>query len=228
MIKTVLLDLDDTILDFKKAEAEALRQTLIELNIEPKESTIKRYSLINESLWKMLEKGQIERSRLLVKRFEILFEELGVEQCGKTAWIIYESLLSSGHFFVDGAVEVLEELKDNYDLYIVSNGTATVQEKRIKSADISKYFKQTFISQQIGYNKPRIEFFEECFKNIPNLNKEEAIIVGDSLSSDIQGGINAGIHTCWFNLRKNPSSDDIVPEYTINKISELPDLLKRI
>lgn len=228
MIKTVLLDLDDTILDFKKAEAEALKQTLIQLDIEPKDSTIKRYSEINESLWKLLEKGQIERSRLLVKRFEILFEELGVERCGKLAWNTYEGLLSSGHFFVDGALEVLEILKDNYDLYIVSNGTATVQEKRIKSADISKYFKEIFISQQIGYNKPRLEFFEECFKHIPNFTKDETIIVGDSLSSDIKGGINAGIHTCWFNLRKNPSLVDIVPEYTIDKISELPNLLKRI
>lgn len=228
MIKTVLLDLDDTILNFKKAEAEALKQTLMELDIEPKEATIKRYSEINESLWKLLEKGQIERSKLLVKRFEMLFDELGVERCGKVAWNTYENLLSSGHFFVEGALEVLEALKDNYDLYIVSNGTATVQEKRIKSAGIAKYFKKIFISQQIGYNKPRIEFFDECFKQISNLNKDETIIVGDSLSSDIQGGINAGIHTCWVTLRNNPSLADIVPEFTINRITELPDLLKRI
>lgn len=228
MIKTVLLDLDDTILDFKKAEAEALKKTLISMGIEPKDTTIKRYSQINESFWKKLELGLIERSKLLTERFDVLFQEIGVEKSGNVAWDIYENLLSNGHFFIDGAVEVLEKIKDNYDLYIVSNGTASVQEKRIKSADISKYFKQIFISQKIGYNKPRIEFFEACFEQINDLNKDETIIVGDSLTSDIQGGINAGIHTCWFNLRGNLGRNDIVPEYTIYKISELPELLKRI
>lgn len=228
MIKTVLLDLDDTILDFKKAEAEALKKTLISMGIEPKDTTIKIYSQINEGFWKKLELGLIERSKLLTERFDVLFKEIGVEKSGEVAWNTYEALLSNGHFFIDGAVEALEKIKDNYDLYIVSNGTASVQEKRIKSADISKYFKEIFISQKIGYNKPRIEFFEACFKQIPDFNKDETIIVGDSLTSDIQGGINAGIHTCWFNLRGNLGRDDIVPEYTIYKITQLPDLLKRI
>ena len=126
-----------------------------------------------------------------------------------------------------GAVELLENLKDKYDLYIVSNGTASVQDRRIAGAHLEKYFKKIFISQRVGINKPDIRFFERCFAEISNLNKDETIIVGDSLSSDIQGGINAGIKTCWYNPHNLTPPDNMKINYVIGNLEELYDVLKK-
>lgn len=226
MIKNVLFDLDDTILDFKKSEKAALEKTLEIMGITSDSTVIKRYSDINKSLWEQLELGLIKREVLLVKRFQILFDEIGVKMSAEQAWMLYENLLSEQCFFIEGALELLETLKSNYNLYLVSNGTTIVQDKRIKIANISKYFNQIFISQKIGYNKPKVEFFNSVFESIPQLIKDETIIVGDSLTSDIKGGINAGIHTCWFNRNDAQNELDIKPEYIISKLEQLPEILK--
>lgn len=225
MIDTILLDLDDTILDFHKSEACALKKTLEELGIEPSPSTIERYSQINDAQWKLLELGKITREQVLTGRFEILFEELGIEQSGDKAWKLYENNLSNSYFIIDGAIEVLEKLKNKYRLFIVSNGTASVQDKRIAGADISKYFEDIFISQRIGYNKPKVEFFRGCFEKIKKPNIEGMIIVGDSLSSDILGGINADIHTCWYNPKNIKNNTEIKPEYEIDSLDKIFEIL---
>ena len=116
MIDTVLLDLDDTILDFHKSEAFALKKTLEELGIEPLSSTIERYSEINDAQWKLLELGKITREQVLTGRFEILFKELGVNQSGDKAWKLYENNLSNSYFIIDGTIDVLEKLKNKYCL----------------------------------------------------------------------------------------------------------------
>lgn len=140
----------------------------------------------------------------------------------------YEYLLGIGHYFVDGAEELLEALKDKYELYIVSNGNASVQDRRLKSAGIIPYFKDIFISERVGFNKPSAEFFEACFKRIPGFEKDKAVVVGDRLSSDILGGINAGVRTCWFNPKGEAPDPDIPADYEIKHLSELPALLERI
>ena len=212
MIDTVLLDLDDTILDFHKSEAFALKKTLEELGIEPLSSTIERYSEINDAQWKLLELGKITREQVLTGRFEILFKELGVNQSGDKAWQLYENNLSNCYFIIDGTIDVLEKLKNKYRLFIVSNGTASVQDKRIAGADISKYF----------------EFFNGCFEKMNNPNIEGMIIIGDSLSSDILGGINAGIHTCWYNPKRSENMTEIKPEYEIDSLDKIFDVLEEI
>ena len=227
MIKNILLDLDDTILDFKKCEHVALDKALTVLGVPHDESTIKLYSKINDLHWKKLETGELTRNQVLLGRFEMLFEKIGVQCSGKKAWKTYEEMLSNQYFFVAGAVELLENLKDKYDLYIVSNGTASVQDRRIAGAHLEKYFKKIFISQRVGINKPDIRFFERCFAEIPNLNKDETIIVGDSLSSDIQGGINAGIKTCWYNPHNLTTPDNMKINYVIGNLEELYDVLKK-
>lgn len=228
VIKTVLFDLDDTLLDFHKAEAIALRKTLIALELEPSEATIARYSEINAAQWRLLEEGKLTREQVLTRRFSILFDELGVERSSAQAKKIYEHLLGIGHYFIPGAPEVLAALAPKYDLYLVSNGTATVQESRLESAGIEPYFKNIFISQAIGFDKPQKEFFDRCFAQIPNFVREEAIIVGDSLTSDMRGGCNAGIRTCWFNPHRKPRCAEIPVDYEIAALVELPALLEQI
>ena len=198
MIDTVFFDLDNTIFDFNKAEHIALAKTLEELGIPPSEETCARYSVINLAQWKLLEKGVITRREVKLRRFRLLFEELGVPAAPEEAAARYESLLGIGHYFMDGAEELLQTLYGNYRLYLVTNGTAAVQKGRLESAQLQKYFEDIFISEEIGFNKPDIRYFESCFSRIPSFSRETSVIVGDSLTSDIQGGINAGIRTVWF------------------------------
>lgn len=224
----VLLDLDDTILDFQWAEAAAVSKTLAQMGVAPRESTIRRYSQINAERWELLELGLITREEVLSSRFDMLFEELGVKRSGYEAQLVYERLLGIGHRFMPGAEELLQALYGKYKLYIVSNGTDTVQDSRIASAGIGKYFEDIFISQRIGFDKPRKEFFEACFARIPGFDRERAVILGDSLTSDIRGGINAGIRTCWYNFRGRPAREDIQPDHCISDLSELPELLSKV
>lgn len=229
MIKFVFLDIDDTLLDFGKAEAAAIKKTFERIGIPSTEAVIKRYSEINDSQWALLERGELTREQVLVRRFDILFDELGVRSVpSEMAQASYEYLLGIGHYFVDGAQELLEELKDEYELYIVSNGTAFVQDRRLKSSGIAPYFKDIFISERLGADKPSKEFFDIVFSKIEGFNKSEAIIVGDRLGSDVLGGINAGIKTCWFNPKGLPANPEIPADYEIRALSELPQLLKKI
>ena len=229
MIKYVFLDIDDTLLDFGKAEAAAIKKTFERIGIPATEAVIRRYSEINDSQWALLEKGELTREQVLVRRFDILFDELGVRNVpSEMAQASYEYLLGIGHYFVDGAQELLEALKDEYELYIVSNGTAFVQDRRLKSSGIALYFKGIFISEHLGADKPSKEFFDIVFSKIEGFNKSEAIIVGDRLTSDVLGGINAGIKTCWFNPKGLPANPEIPADYEIRVLSELPQLLKKI
>lgn len=228
MIKFVLLDIDDTLLDFGKAEAAAIRKTFNHIGIPVSDELIRRYSEINDMQWKRLEKGELTREQVLVHRFDILFDELGLKIPSEMVQATYEYLLGVGHYFIDGAEELLKTLYGSYELYIVSNGTANVQERRIKSADIGKYFNGIFVSEHIGYEKPRKEFFDSCFAQIPDFDKEKAIIVGDRLSSDILGGINAGVKTCWFNRKNDVPDPEIPADYEIHRLAELPALLEKI
>lgn len=227
MTDTVFLDLDNTIFDFSKAERIALKKTLETLGVDTSEKTLARYSVLNTAQWKLLEKGEITRQEVKVRRYRLLFDELGTEASAEEAAALYENLLGIGHFFMEGAEELLNELQGKYRLYLATNGTASVQKGRIASADLERYFDGIFISEEIGHDKPGKAYFEACFAQIPGFVKEKAVIVGDSLTSDIQGGINAGIRTIWFNPAGEPGDEAIVPDAEIRSLSELPGLLER-
>lgn len=229
MIKYLLFDVDDTLLDFGKAEAAAIRKTFIKHGLPVSDDIIKRYSEINHIVWTKLELGQMSREEILVERFRILFEELGIDtsNCAKVQ-DTYEYLLGIGHYFVDGAEELLKTLHGKYELYIVSNGTLNVQERRLKSAGIVSYFNDVFISESIGHHKPSKEFFDACFARIPDFDREKALVIGDRLSSDILGGLNAGVKTCWFNPKLMPPDPNIPADYEIRSLSELPKLIKKL
>lgn len=228
MIRNVLFDLDDTLFDFHKAEKIALTKTLVHFGIDPTEETLALYSTINAAHWKRLELGEISREEVKVGRYRELFKTIGVECDPVKATAYYESMLAIGHYFMPGAPELLEELFRKYRLYIVSNGTAKVQEGRIGSSGIAKYMDGIFISQILGANKPDKQFFDICFAEIPDFSLSETVIIGDSLSSDIKGGINAGITTVWFNPKGIENDNDIKPDYTIKELSEVPGLLSQI
>lgn len=227
-IKNVFLDLDDTILDFHEAERVAIGETLSHFGIEPTEKTVRRYSEINKECWLMLEQGKKTREEILVLRFERLFSELSVKVFADDVRDYYEQRLSLGHVFVDGAQKLLEELCGKYKLYIASNGTARVQNKRIALSGIAKYFDGIFISENIGANKPSEAFFDGCFERISDALREQTIMVGDSLTSDIAGGNAAGIHTCWFDKGCTGDIAHAGYEYRITSLDELIPLIESI
>lgn len=225
MDKPILLfDLDNTILDFDKDEEVALCKTFRDFGLEPTETILRRYNQINKWHWERLEEGRLTRAQVLVGRYVELFKEFGMELEGEPVAKCYEMHLCEGHHFVEGAEKLLDTLYGQYDMYIVSNGSACVQEGRLKSSGIGKYFKGIFISELMGHDKPSREFFDLCFSGIKDFSRERAIIIGDSLTSDIRGGRNAGIKTCWFNPRGEKGREDIVPDYIVASLEELPAL----
>jgi len=224
----VLLDLDNTLLDFDKAEGIALSRTLRHFGLEPTAEILVRYNAINKRHWELLEEGKLTRPQVLVGRYEQLFEEFGMELDGALAAKTYENFLSEGHHFMPGAEKLLDELYEFCDMYIVSNGTAVVQEGRLKSAGIGRYFKAIFISELVGHDKPSRKFFDICFSRIEGFSRERAIIIGDSLTSDIRGGINAGIKSCWYNPKSLPAREDIPADFTVSSLDEIPGIIKTV
>ena len=227
MIEFLFLDLDDTILDFKKAEYIAIGKTIAGFGVEPTDAVRRRYHEINKWHWEQLEKGTMTRPEILVNRFKALFDELGVAVDAEKVARAYEQNLSQGHWFLSGAEEAVDRLSKKYRLFLASNGTAVVQKGRMTSANLYRFFETVFVSQEIGHNKPSKAYFDACFAAIPGFDPARAMMVGDSLSSDIQGGINAGIRTVWV----NPDHKDcgrIRPDYEIEALHQLEALLDDI
>lgn len=225
MFQTIFLDLDDTLLDFSAAERVAIRKTFLQVGIAPTEGVLRRYSALNQLQWECFERGEISRETVLVRRFALLFEELGVCLDPVACEDIYRGYLAIGHFFIDGAEELLAYLSPKYDLYLASNGVAATQYSRLESAGIRHYFKEVFISETTGHHKPERAYFDYCFAHIPGFDAKRALIVGDSLTSDILGGKNAGIQTCWFNPNHKPCRSDLTPDYEIHALRDLFEIL---
>lgn len=228
MIEFVFLDMDDTLLDFHAAEIGGLRKTLSQVGLEPTPEVLGRFHVINEAQWKKLETGELTRAQVKLRRFELLFEEFGVDCDAERARVLYEQILSEGHIFLEGAEKLLADLHEKYKLYIVSNGTSSVQRGRIASAGFAPLFEGIFLSEDVGFVKPQKEFFDVCFGTIPNFSRERSIILGDSLTSDILGGINAGIRTCWFNPHGKTGREDIRPDFEISALSQFPALVEQL
>ena len=228
MRPTLLIDLDDTLLDFHKGEYNAVKKSLAQMGLPSTDELARRYSEINDAQWKRLEKGEITRQEVLVGRFRLLFDEMGVDASADQMKAVYEGLISQeGHLF-DGAQELLEALQADYDLCIISNGTAVVQDARITKTGLAPYFKHIFISQRVGVNKPSPIFFERCLEAMPEVRREDCLIIGDSLSSDILGGMLSGIKTCWLNRTGNTAKGDVKPDYEVTSLDEILPLVRKI
>ena len=228
MIEFLFLDLDDTILDFKKAEYIAVGKTIADFGVEPTDEVRHRYHLINKWHWEQLEKGTMTRDEILVGRFKVLFSELGVDVDAEKVARDYEKNLGTGHWFLPGAEEAVESLHKKYRLFLASNGTASVQKGRMTSANLYRFFEQSFVSQELGYNKPSKEYFDAAISRIPGFDPDKCLMVGDSLTSDILGGKNAGIRTVWVNPTHAAGRPDIVPDFEIEYLSQLEELLETL
>lgn len=225
MFQTIFLDLDDTLLDFGAAEHVAISKTFTDIGLEPTQSLLRRYSEINQAQWEAFERGEILRETVLTRRFALLFAELGTAYDPEATEDIYRGYLGVGHYFVDGAEVLLQYLAPKYDLYLASNGVASTQYSRLKSAGIGHYFKEIFISETTGHHKPERAYFDYCFARIKDFDPQRALMIGDSLTSDILGGKNAGLKTCWFNPQHKPRRADITPDFEVDSLLALQELL---
>jgi len=216
---SLFLDIDNTILDFYKAEAEAVRKVMIKHGLPHSDKDVKIYSDINQTYWERFEKGEIPKSDIFEGRFKSLLEYYGIKGDSAAISEDYKFNLSEGYFKMDGAMEILEYLKTKgYKLYATTNGMSLTQYNRIKNSKLEPYFDGVFVSEDAGHQKPEKEYFQFVLDSISEKDKSRILIIGDSQSSDILGGINIGIDTCWY----NPKNDK--PKYISNY--EISDLLQ--
>ncbi len=223
--KYLFFDADNTLLDFNKTEEQALVNTFQQFGIPLTENLKKRYLEINSILWQQYEDGYMSREEVIYKRFVNLFEEFNIHEDGIYFEDVYQENLGRGYHLVENALEVVRTLSDQFNLYIVTNGIAKTQYRRLIDSGLYPYFKEVFVSEKIGYRKPMKEYFNYCFEHIKDIVLNDVLIVGDSLSSDIQGGVNSNIDTCWFNPNHKINNKNIDITYEIDSLCKLYDIL---
>lgn len=223
----ILFDADGTLMDFHRGESEAVRLTMERMGIEPNDFLATEYSKINESLWKMLERKEITKPELLIRRFEIFCDRFSFSVDAEKMARTYENELSQRGYLFDGAEELCGKLYEHFSLYIVTNGVERIQKGRFSRVPLHKYVKDVFVSGVIGYEKPDVRYFEAVAEKIPNFDKKRALIVGDSLSADIAGGINFGIDTCFYNPQKRTVPNDMDITYIAENYDDVYAIITR-
>lgn len=223
----LLFDADNTVLDFDKSEEQALQRAFELCGARYDADVLTVYRRNNIAQWQRYERGEISRDEVLLNRFLLTLDELAIKNCNVNKLADeYEKYLHFGFYQIEHAQEVLEELQKTCDLYVVSNGVLSIQNSRMKGSGLEKYFLRRFISEEIGVPKPNVEFFNRSFAQIPNLKKSSTLIIGDSLTSDVQGGINAGIDTCWYNPNGAKNNTQLVPSYEISDLRQLLEIVR--
>ncbi|HEY2420062.1 MAG TPA: YjjG family noncanonical pyrimidine nucleotidase [Neobacillus sp.] len=224
--QTLLFDVDDTLLDFGAAENTALQFLFEDQKIPLTTEMEGHYKRINQGLWRSFEEGNIGRDEVVNTRFSLLFKEYGQEVDGSLLEKKYRCYLEEGHQLVNGAFELITDLQNQYDLYVVTNGVSKTQNKRLRDSGLYPLFKDIFVSEDTGYQKPMKGYFDYVFARIPDFSMEQTLIIGDSLSSDIKGGQLAGLDTCWFNPSMKPNDTELDPTFQIQKLDELYQILQ--
>ena len=221
---SLFLDLDNTLLDFSMAEKVAIQKVLKNHYLPYDDNTVKIYSEINKSYWERFERGEIPKSAIFEGRFETFLETLNLSGDVEKISLDYFYALSEGYFKVEGAMDLLDYLKGKrYKLYATTNGLAKTQFNRIKNSGLEPYFDAVFVSEEVNHQKPEKEYFDYVMAHIPEKDKSKMLIVGDSMSSDILGGINSGIDTCWFN--PDNGTKTYPSKYEIKTLEELKEIL---
>jgi 2-haloacid dehalogenase len=222
---TLLFDVDGTLLDFEKSKERALGEILIANGIPYNKEILAQFSAIETKLWSEFERGELTKDYILSHRFKRLFEAINVTKDYEQIEVLYQERLGQYADLIDDAYEVCKELSKNHDLYIITNGVAKTQKTRLEISGLNPFFKKVFISDEIGFAKPRKEFFDFVIDHIKPIRKEEILIIGDTLTSDILGGINSGIDTCFINPNQVVNHTAIQPTYEITRLKELYSLL---
>lgn len=221
----LLFDADGTLFDYDRAEASALEGAFQDFNLPFAPASASAYQTINHQIWIDFENGQITAEALRVQRFERLFEALQIQADAEAFSANYLHHLAQASDLIPGAESTLRTLHGRYHLGLITNGLKDVQRSRLARSVIQSYFEEVAISEELGAAKPDPRFFERVFANIGNPSKDTVLVIGDSLSSDIQGGINYGLDTCWFNPGGKPAPAGIAANYEIRQITQLLDLL---
>lgn len=224
MIKVILWDIDNTLLNFDAQEKNALIKCFNLFNLgEISQRMIVRYNQINISFWEKLERKEISRDELLVKRFDDFFKEFNINCNSEKFNKAYQEELGETIVFNDNSYEIIKKLQSKVKQYAVTNGSLIAQKKKLHKSGLINLFDGVFISEIIHFDKPNIEFFNYVFSKIEKFNRSEILIVGDSLTSDMQGGINAKIKTCWYNPNMKVTNLEI--DYQIKNLQEIYNLL---
>ena len=224
--KFLLFDLDHTLLDFDTAEDIALTQLLKEEGVEDIRAYKDYYVPMNKALWKDLEEKKITKQELVNTRFSKLFSHFGIEKDGVYLAERYQFYLAQQGQVFSGAMELLDSLIDRgYELYAATNGITTIQTGRMAQSGLAPYFNQVFISEQLQTQKPDALFYDKIGQQIPGFSKEKTLMIGDSLTADIQGGNNAGIDTIWYNSHHLGNKTKALPTYEVDSYQALLDCL---
>lgn len=229
MIKVILWDLDGTLLNFKASESNALKSAFKHFNLgECTDETVALYSAINLKHWKMLERGEITKDQVKVLRFVEFFEKEGITSVSPVDfWRYYENALPDTIEFIGDSYSIVKALAADYKQYLVTNGTLSVQKRKLEKSGFDKLFDGVFISDEVGFEKPDSRFFNAVFAAVPDCNKKDIMIVGDSLTSDMKGGANAGILTCRYNPNGDDTDGDIRIDFEITSLDEIFNILKQ-
>ena len=227
--KFLLFDLDHTLLDFDAAEDVALTQLLKEEGVADIQSYKDYYVPMNKSLWKDLEEKKITKQELVNTRFSKMFSHFGIEKDGVYLAERYQFYLAQQGQVFSGAMELLDSLIDRgYELYAATNGITTIQTGRMAQSGLAPYFNQVFISEQLQTQKPDALFYEKIGQQIDGYSKEKTLMIGDSLTADIQGGNNAGIDTIWYNPHHLENNTQAQLTYEVDSYQDLLDCLDKL
>lgn len=227
MITTLLWDMDETLLNFAAAERAAINALFQEFGFgECSDAMLQRYSKINRSYWERLERKELTKPEILVGRFRDFFEAEGLDSTVAAEFNEkYQLSLGDTIVFRDDSYNIVKSLRGKVKQYVVSNGTIAAQTKKLRLSGFGELMDGVFLSEDLGVEKPDILFFEKVFEKIHPEDKSQVMIVGDSLTSDIQGGNNAGIMTCWYNPEQNPYQGDLRIDHEIKDLHEVYDLI---
>ncbi len=227
MITTILWDVDGTLLDFHYSQRLALEACFKSYGLVMTEEILQRYSAINDSYWKRLELGEITKKELLPGRFITLFEEYGIEGIDVESFrALYQEELGNHYAYIDDALTICQSLKGKVKQYVITNGVTTTQRTKLKLSGLADCMEELFISEEIGAPKPGRAFFDAVLEKIPEKDKSRILVVGDSLSSDIKGGVLAGLKTCWYRPEGCINSTEYQPDYEISDLHQLAEILE--
>ena len=226
MIKAVFIDIDDTLLDFSKCAEYSMSESFKDFGLQFEKFMFPVFEEINAGLWHRLEKSEITKSDLYGKRWFTVLGEFGITNIdGYEFEKHFQKHISESAEKVDGAKDLLAYLSSKYKIYAASNGPQEQQIKRLKKAKLLEYFTDVFTSELLGVQKPESAFFDNCFGNLDNIRPEEAVLIGDSLHADISGGIKYNMTTIWFNKKNSGKAENILPDFTVNSLTEIKNIL---